>query len=211
MPIQNTLVAEDRSSFSIDPSPYFRGLIKVKKFAEILMSQQLWCFGKDIKNPGNNLLIRYGLEKFRPPKRLDGSTNYIATINGEVRLILWGFGIYFGCGNNSGVYLGRFDFYPKLIGEVPLNPPFWSSSALPDLVPPSNEEEWEHSFGLISEFCEWATRYEDWVNQVMGNSYRVSCLEDWDQQTVFSDDMAGAWNRLANYFGQHLVSNKFSI
>ncbi len=207
---QKVVVAEDPSSFSIDSSPYFQALIKVKRFAEILLHQQLWCFGQDIKIPENNLLIRYGLERIRPPYRTSGSTSYIVRIDGEISLILWGFGIYYGYGNNKGVYLGRYDFYPKLIGEKPLNLPVWSPSALPEFISPANKIEWEYSFWLMSELFDWIARYEEWVKRVMGGSYREDCLKDWKQSIVSGDDAAWAWRKIANFLRKHLVCHEVS-
>ncbi len=37
----------------------------VRRFAERLISQQLWCFGCDIKHARGNLLRRYGFSRHR--------------------------------------------------------------------------------------------------------------------------------------------------
>ena len=179
------VVAGDQSAFSIDPSPYFQALMKVKRFAEILLHQQLWCLGKDIKVPENNLLIRYGLERIRPPQGTTGNSNYVVRFDGEVSLALWGFGIYYGYGKNQGVYIGRYNVYPKLIHDEPLSLPVWDPANLPEMKTPEGIEEWEYSFILISELLEWVARYEEWVSLTMAGSYRKECLKEWRQTNRF--------------------------
>lgn len=210
MTSQNTAIPEDQTPLLIDSSPYFQALMKVKKFSEILLHQQLWFFGKDIKVSQNNLLVSYGFEQVRPPKATSGSTNYICKIDGEVSMVLWGFGIYYGYGNNNGVYIGRYDVYPKLIHEEPLNLPIWAPSKLPRMKLPESEEEWEYSFRLMSELFEWLARYEEWVNWVMTGSYREDCLKDWQQQIVSSNEVGWAWINVANFFRKHLGCHKKS-
>ena len=51
---QNTALPEDQITLSLYSSLYFQALMKVKRFAEILLHQQLWFFGKDIKVPKRN-------------------------------------------------------------------------------------------------------------------------------------------------------------
>lgn len=169
---QNTAVAENPSLADNDRFSYFEELKKVKRFAEILLHQQLWCFGQDIKAPEGNLLVSYGFEKLRPSKGISGSTNYIVKVDNEVNLALWGFGIYYGYGINDGIYVGRYDCFPKLIGKRSLNLPVWSPSDLPPFLPPANPEEWKYSFRLISELFEWIAFYEEWVAWTMGEPYR---------------------------------------
>jgi hypothetical protein len=65
MTSQNTAIPECQTSLSLDSSPYFQALMEVKRFSEILLHQQLWFFGKDIKIPQNNLLVSYGFEQVR--------------------------------------------------------------------------------------------------------------------------------------------------
>lgn len=204
MSSQKAIVAEDLSSLSIDPSPYSQALIEVKRFAGILLHQQIWCFGKDIKNSKGNLLINYGFEQIRPPKKIDGCTNYIFNIGGEVSMVLWGFGIYYGYGVSKGVYIGRYNVYPKIIHHDPLRLPIWAPSNFPEMKFPEGEQEWEYSFRLMSELFEWIALYEEWVNCAMGGSYREACLEEWGQSIVSSDDTAWAWSKIANFLRKHI-------
>ncbi|MZG29488.1 MAG: hypothetical protein F3741_01580 [Nitrospinae bacterium] len=192
-----------------EASHYLETLMKVKRFAEFLLHQQLWCFGKDINSPNSNLLVKYGFKKVRPPEDKSGSTNYIFRtidkVGDEVSMVLWGFGIYYGYGNNKCIYIGRYDVYPKLIHDEPLSLPAWAPSKLPEMKTPQSSEEWEYSFMLMSELFEWIARYEKWTNWVMDSSYREVCLKEWDQSIVSGNEMAWAWNKVANFFRKHLV------
>ena len=203
MTMKKELMLRDPSLLSPETSPYFYALMKSKKFVEILLHQQLWFFGKDIKTSNRNLLVNYGFKQVRPPKEISGGTNYICKI-GEISIVLWGFGIYFGYGNYKGIYIGRYNFYPRLIQDELPNFPIWAPSNLPEMKLPENATEWECSFRLISELFEWIASYEEWANWIMGSSYREACLKDWDHPIVSSDEMSWTWNKVADFFRKHL-------
>ena len=164
------------SLVSSETSPYFNALMKAKKFVEVLLHQQLWFFGNDVKISNKNLLVNYGFDQIRPPKDISGSTNYVCK-TGEATLVLWGFGVFLSERNNQGVYIGRYNFYPRLIKDELINFPVCATSNLPEMKYPKSVEEWEYCFRLISEFFEWIASYELWVNWIMGGSYRKTCLK----------------------------------
>ena len=203
MTTPNGIMLKDSSLLPYETSFYFHTLMKAKKFVEILLHQQLWFFGNDIKIPNKNLLVNYGFKPFRPPNQISGSTNYIYRA-GDATLVLWGFGVFFSEGNDKGIYIGRYNFYPMLIKDEPINFPIWAASHLPEMKFPKSVEEWEYSFRLISEFFEWIASYELWANWIMGSSYRESYLKGWDQSIVSGDEMSWAWNKVADFFSQHL-------
>ena len=91
-----------------------------------------------------------------------------------------------------------------LIKDEPINFPIWAASHLPEMKFPKSVEEWEYSFRLISQFFEWIASYELWANWIMGSSYRESYLKGWDQSIVSGDEMSWAWNKVADFFSQHL-------
>tara|TARA_Y100001936_G_C15958269_1_gene604140 strand:+ start:173 stop:832 length:660 start_codon:yes stop_codon:yes gene_type:complete len=197
------IMLKDPSLLNYETSFYFHTLMKAKKFIEVLLHQQLLFFGNDIKIPKKNLLVNYGFKQVRPPKEISGSTNYICRTS-EATLVLWGFGVFFSEGDNKGIYIGRYNFYPSIIKDESLNFPILAPSNLPEMKFPENVEEWEYSFRLISEFFEWIASYEQWANWIMGSSYRKAYLKDWDQPIVSSDEMSWAWNKVADFFRKHL-------
>lgn len=71
---------------------------RTRKYATILLDQQLWCFGCDIRRTAGNLLLEYGFERKRPPISQKGSSCYSLNWQGK-QILLWGFGIF--C-NGSG-------------------------------------------------------------------------------------------------------------
>tara|TARA_B100000676_G_scaffold310124_1_gene375671 strand:+ start:1073 stop:1744 length:672 start_codon:yes stop_codon:yes gene_type:complete len=197
------IMPKDPSLLPYETSFYFHTLMKAKKFVEVLLHQQLWFFGNDIKIHNKNLLINYGFKQVRPLKGLSGSTNYIYRTD-EATLVLWGFGVFLSERNNKGVYIGRYNFYPSLIKDELLNFPICAPSNLPEMKYPESVEDWDYCFRLISEFFEWIASYELWVNWIMGSSYRKTCLKDWDQSIVSSDEMSWAWNKVADFFSKNL-------
>ena len=197
------IMPKDPSLLPYETSFYFHTLMKAKKFVEVLLHQQLWFFGNDIKIHNKNLLINYGFDQVRPLKGLSGSTNYIYRTD-EATLVLWGFGVFLSERNNKGVYIGRYNFYPSLIKDELLNFPICAPSNLPEMKYPESVEDWDYCFRLISEFFEWIASYELWVNWIMGSSYRKTCLKNWDQSIVSSDEMSWAWNKVADFFSKNL-------
>ncbi len=76
------------------------------------MHRECSLWGADVRRPAGNLLIEYGFERYRPPVEVNGCSQYILNIGMHRRICLWGFGLYYG--RRRGIYLGRFQFNPRL-------------------------------------------------------------------------------------------------
>ena len=79
-------------------------LNKVRKTGTLLLDQQLWCWGQDIRRVDGNALLAYGFTRHRPPEGEHGSPAYEWRGSGRSRVILWGFGFFYGDGDSH-----RFD------------------------------------------------------------------------------------------------------
>ena len=97
-----------------DASTRWSGALnKVRKIGTTLLDQQLWCWGQDIRRAEGNALLAYGFTKHRPPEGKHGSTAYEWRGSGSSRVILWGFGFFYGDGDRGGLFLQRYKFAPK--------------------------------------------------------------------------------------------------
>ena len=75
-------------------------LNKVRKIGTTLLDQQLWCWGQDIRRAEGNALLAYRFTKHRAPEGKPGSTAYEWRGSGRSRVILWGFGLFYGDGDH---------------------------------------------------------------------------------------------------------------
>ena len=85
-------------------------LNKIRKIGTMLFDQQLWCWGQDIRRAEGNALLAYGFTKHRPPEGKHGSTAYEWRSSGRNRVVLWGFGFFYGDGDRGGLFLQRYKF-----------------------------------------------------------------------------------------------------
>ena len=67
------------------------------KHAVGLLSQQIWCWGRDILRPEGNWLIEIGFDRMEPPKdHTDCTSVYTRQLATERRIVLRGFGVFYG-------------------------------------------------------------------------------------------------------------------
>jgi hypothetical protein len=160
-----------------------------------LLNQQCWLWGLDVKRADGNLLLLYGFERLRPPIGESGSSQYTLTLSGDLRVMLWGFGMYFG--GKHGIYLNRFDFVPR--SAEPAGQ--WQAQAMTSL--PRCKDR-----ALLPATLRWIGDYERWVASTAGLPYRRSCLQDWKISTVPAALLANAWHDLAREIDAWLSHNK---
>ena len=83
----------------------------LQKRGKVLLNQQCWLWGQDVRRPEGNLLLERGFERLRPPEEAGGATQYTLFLTNDLRVRLWGFGMYFG--GVQGVYVNRYEFVPR--------------------------------------------------------------------------------------------------
>ena len=136
-------------------------------FAELL-NQQFWCFGKDIEYAGGNLLIRYGMTRQPPPKGRECSSLYQAEVSSKRRLVLRGFGAFYGGDDWGGLFLSR-EAIPQLTSESHLRDPAWTISDLPPMREPEQEDRARLRW-LLLELIDWFRTDEVWVTETVGST-----------------------------------------
>ena len=84
------------------------------KHAVELLSQQVWCWGRDILRPDGNWLIEVGFDRIEPPDDREGcSSVYSLALPNDRCVVLRGFGVFYGDICHGGVFLRRYEFRPK--------------------------------------------------------------------------------------------------
>lgn len=167
----------------------------IRKQGTILLDQQMWCFGCDIRRKSGNALLEYGFERERPPDDVKGSSQYYLRLESGAWLVLWAFGLYFGTAPRGGLLLRRYEFSPRLLPDPGQA---WKSEDLLRPHLPQCESECEQVCALLPSALCWLADYEEWALAHLGVEYRVNCLAAWPKRAVTNpDETPQAWRELA--------------
>ncbi len=169
-------------------------------WATHLLNQQLWCFGRDIKYPGN-LLVAHGFERIPPPEGKTCSSVYRLNLPMVGRLMLRGFGAFYGEDGVGGVFLSRGDFGPLLTPGADLRCLPWLPESLPPMRAPTKDElaHWRYLTGVL---VGWLRLYERWVWVEAGPEHREDAVDRWAQRgrpVVAAGEMSVAWGRVEEW------------
>jgi hypothetical protein len=153
----------------------------------VLLHQQCWLWGQDIRNPKGNLLLRFGFERLPPPTDMDASTQYTLQLDKTLVVRLWGFGFAYGTAAQQ-IYVNRYDFRPRLLecDADRWDPP--QDTRLP-LAPDSI---------LLQAAARWISSYEQRVSREEGKQYRSTLLTKWKNHDENRLSTADCWSRLAD-------------
>lgn len=163
-----------------------------------LLTQQCWYWGCDVRRPEGNLLLALGFERTRPPEGVEGSTMYLLEPAPGAQVILWSFGVFFGCEGAGGLFLNRFRFEPLLLEQAALLPAIWQIEQLPTMSRAGDADRARLN-ALLGDLLRWVVEYEHAVLAVQGLAYREACLAQWSRQKLGlpADGLVPAWQTLA--------------
>lgn len=153
---------------------------QVLREGKVLLDQQCWCWGQDVRCPSGNLLLTHGFVRERHETEKDLS-RYTAP---PVRL--WAFGLFY-----DGLWLLRQDFKARLAPSATF-PDIWT---VRDAVLhyPATEDEGERLRVLLSRACGWIAAYETEIDP----SWRAETVRRWDKKGVPARELAVRWQKLA--------------
>ena len=175
------------------------GAIRVRKRGLDLLSQQIWCWGRDILRPEGNWLLEIGFERFEPPAdRERCSSVYTLELPLNRRVVLRGFGVFYGDDSLGGIFLPRFEFGPSFAKTSKLECLPWSIVELPTFSAPNNSQR-NACAAMTSDLIDWIRSYEETVVRRLGIDYRQSTLHSWDsgnRSIIPAEEMASAWRSL---------------
>ena len=168
--------------------------------AASLLSQQVWCWGRDIVRPEGNWLLQIGFDRIEPPAGREkcASVYTLAMPHGRC-VVLRGFGVFYGDGQRGGIFLPRYEFQPRYTIHATLDCPPWSRADLPTLNPPTAPQQ-QACATLTLDLIDWIWHYEVNILEQLGIEYRRSTLLKWDDGTqpfVPAENMASAWRELS--------------
>ena len=164
-----------------------------------LLSQQAWCWGRDILRPEGNWLLEIGFARLKPPAdRKDCSSVYALELPRGRCVVLRGFGVFYGDLRHGGVFL-RYEFQPKYTTHATLDCPPWSDSDLPNISPPTDSQR-NVCVSLTLDLIDWIRAYEVNIVEQLGIAYRQSTLVQWDngkRPFTPAEKFASAWRALS--------------
>lgn len=178
----------------------------IRRLGRGLLDQQLWCWGRDIVRDEGNLLVEYGFSRERPPEGESGSSLYLYYPTPETRLVLWGFGVFYGAEARGGVYLRRRTFSPALSHYPGPEHEAWRPGQLSGLYPPREREECRSACILLRDLCRSLHRYETWILASASEGraeHRKRCVTDWPKTVVPAEKMPESWLRLTDFFNEY--------
>ena len=188
--------------WAIEPAA---GLPKSVQQAAGLLNQQIWCWGRDIEYADGNWLVRHGFQRVEKPADSNAASLYRLDLSPTSRLILRGFGVFYGDDRWGGVFLRRFDFAPQLTPEPDLSRPPWSAEDLPPLLSPRADQV-TCCQRLLLALIDWIRQYEVWITERVGIAYRSETLLAWNAKhgtVVPADKIAVAWQKLGVAVSDH--------
>lgn len=167
--------------------------------ASRLLSQQVWCWGRDIERSEGNWLMEIGFDRIEPEFKCDHCDSiYTLELPNGKRVMLRAFGVFYGNDQKEGIYLPRYDFLPKYSCRLNIKNPPWEKKDLPKLNFPNNLEVSNCTF-LVSELVNWIRSYEENVVNILGLDYRKSTLLEWIKirgLVIPAEDMVSEWKFL---------------
>ena len=167
--------------------------------ASRLLSQQVWCWGRDIERSEGNWLMEIGFDRIEPEFKCDHCDSiYTLELPNGKRVMLRAFGVFYGNDQKEGIYLPRYDFLPKYSRRLNIKNPPWEKKDLPKLNYPNNLEVSNCIF-LVSELVNWIRTYEENVVNILGLDYRKSTLLEWIKirgLVIPAEDMVSEWKFL---------------
>ena len=146
-----------------------------------LLSQQVWCWGRDIERIEGNWLMEIGFERIEPTFRCENYDSiYSLELSNGKRVILRAFGVFYGNNQKEGIYLPRYEFLPKYLRRLNIKNIPWEKNDLPELYFPNNSEV-SNCVRLVTELVNWIRTYEENVANILGLDYRKSTLYEWQK------------------------------
>ena len=164
-----------------------------------LLSQQVWCWGRDILRPEGNFLLDIGFQRTEPPPQRKSESSVYTLKLGDHCVVLRAFGVFFGERRRGGVFLPRYEFRPRYCAQATLEAPPWSDGDLPQLDAPSDKER-SNCAALTLQLLDWIRSYEVRIAEELGVEYRENTLLKWDdgeRECIPAAQLPAAWRALS--------------
>ena len=184
----------------------------LSKHAVTLLSQQIWCWGRDILRSEGNWLLEIGFERIEPPpeeRENTSSSVYSLTLPNGGEIVLRGYGIFYGDKRYGGIFLPRYEFLPLYTTISTLQSPPWTKKDLPALEHPIESQIIDYS-ALVKDLVDWIHAYEQEIVDQLGVEYRRFTLSGWDDGTrtvIAAEEIVDEWSSICAAVREGLLLN----
>jgi hypothetical protein len=162
---------------------------RLRRQGSVQLNQQCWVWGQDVRRAEGNLLLEFGFARRSAEDGSLASSQYTLEVREGVCLRLWGYGLYFGETQGSGIYLNRFEFLPR--AAVSDGERWHGVSEFAELAVAADTVLLEEALCSIAD-------YERWVLRTLGISYRRVCLAGWGKRQLAPATAPAGWEHLAS-------------
>lgn len=172
----------------------------LRREIRLLMNQQLWCWGCDIRHHQENLLIAHGARRVPPRVPSDSrSAAYHVALDGGGWLMLWGFGVACVPSPGLSVLLPRYDPTPRTVADAEALRQVW---CLQDLPPHEAAGRQLPAWWSALKALRWMAAYEQWVVARAGAGWRRECAARFEASEVTGDQLGRAWTDVCERLSQ---------
>lgn len=152
----------------------------------VLLDQQFWFLGHDIRHASGNGLERYGFQRFRAARGV-GTSCYVLPQAPGTALVCWGFAAYLGSvaglpptGDGvvtgpAGVLVQRHSVTPRLVC-IPPTLPLHRMTDMPRTRAPRSSSDWQLVHDGLVRLAGLFADYERWAQHALGEPYRLGTL-----------------------------------
>ena len=172
-------------------------------FGISLLSQQIWCWGKDILRSEGNWLIEQGFNIIIAPADQENSQNiYSMKLSENQHIMLRGFGIVYSNSRYGSIFVPRYELLPKYNSSPKVNTLPWDPECLVEFVAPDGIQK-QSSLIMLVELINWIISYENNLIKKLGIDYRTTIVDEWDngkRLVIAPEDVVSEWINLRNDF-----------
>ena len=167
--------------------------------AKNLLSQQVWCWGRDICREEGNCLLSIGFQRLEPPAGNEKSySTYMLELPNERCVVLRGSGVFYSDIRYGSIFIPRYEFMPRYMNTSTLDYSFWAKSEVQEFTLPTKEEKRSCDV-LIIDLIAWIETYEQNIVDCLGIGYRQKTLLKWDNGkriVIPSEKIVQEWKNL---------------
>lgn len=159
------------------------------------LEQWLWFLGVDTSDPHNNLLLRHGFVKFKPPGTRGSSCYRLVWRGNRIELHSFCVGVY-PKGLDGFIFIrARHQCFLYTAPKPPIPGQYPEDS----LISAESDDALRRLHAAASRFLGWLMEYERWVQDTYGSAYRSECYDAYHLK--WQPPAAGlAWlNRFCRY------------
>jgi len=174
---------------------------QAQQTARMLIDQQMWCWGCDVRRDKGNLLALYGADK-RPSPNPRYHSAYVFQLDDTTHINLWGWGLWIACPSLGSLFIARSRFKIHYTSEFIAAPDAWCKRDLPSLRVTKDSNEIANANILLAKAMYWIGSYEAWVTTQVSSDYREQILTKWPQRRKHKGGipvatMADTWFQLS--------------